>query len=70
MIDKYSQLKIAANVLNKTMKDLAEEADCSLVTLRDVANNRATSARITAFISDKIEQAEEIYRKHLKRKTA
>lgn len=68
MIDKYSQLKIAATVLGKTMKELADEANCSMVTLRDVANDRATSARITQFISDKIAQADDIYREHRKQK--
>ncbi len=49
-LDKYSQLKIAGNVLGFTIKEFAEENDTSIQVIRDVCLGYTTSARLTEAI--------------------
>src|SRR5690625_3872755 len=67
-IDKYSQLKIAANVLGTTIKGFADELDVTVEAVRSVASGKTTSARISKFIDSKISEANQIYDQHRKKK--
>ncbi len=67
-LDKYTRLKIAANVLGKTMKDLADEAGVTHQTIKGVCDGRITSARTGDFIDSKIAEAEKIYSMHQEQK--
>lgn len=66
-MDKYQQLKIAASILNETMKEVCEQADVSLTTIKGVCDGSVTSARLEGFISKKIHQADQAYQEHRKK---
>lgn len=65
-IDKYSQLKIASNILDKSMQDFATEAGVTPQALRGVCNGDITSSRVSKFVDEKIETANEIFNDHLR----
>lgn len=67
-LDKYTQLKIASNVLNQTLSEMAEAWDVTVQTVRGVAMGNITSERILKNIDDKIDEAEEVYNDHKKQK--
>lgn len=64
MLDKYSELKIAGNVLGFTMKQFAEENDTSVQVIRDVAFGYTKSQRLQAAIDKKIAQANQVWEEH------
>lgn len=69
-LDKYTRFKISANVLGRTMKELADEAGVTHQTIKGVCDGKITSSRLTRFIDEKITKAEEIYNEYRKQKTA
>lgn len=66
ILDKYSELKIAGNILGFTMQEFAKENNTSVQVIRDVAMGYTTSARLSKAINERIEEAEKIYRQHCK----
>jgi|GEM_PF-1953435 len=63
-LDKYSQLKIASNVLGFTIKEFANENDTSIQVIRDVCLGYTTSARLTKAIDSKIKEGNEAFDRH------
>lgn len=67
-LDKYSQLKIAGNVLGFTIKEFAEENDTSIQVIRDVCLGHTTSARLTEAVDSKIKEGNEAFDKYREEK--
>lgn len=67
-LDKYSELKIAGNVLGFTIKEFAEENDTSIQVIRDVCLGHTTSARLTKAVDDTIKEANEVFDRHRQQK--
>lgn len=63
-IDKYSHLKIAANILNTTIQAMAEELDVTSQSIKGVCDGNITSARIEKYVNQKIIEADDIYDQH------
>jgi transcriptional regulator with XRE-family HTH domain len=57
-IDKYSQLKIASNVLGFSLGDFAEDQGVSMQAIREVCKDNITSARLSKAVDQKIAEAE------------
>lgn len=57
-MNKYKELKIASAVLEKSIKDFADEAGVSEVALRGVAQGTITSAKLSQFIDQKVSESE------------
>lgn len=69
-LDKYSQLKIASNVLDEPLTQMASSWDVTLQTVKGVCDGSITSARIEKNIKNKIAEAERVYDQHRKEKLA
>lgn len=68
-LDKYSELKIAGNILGFTIKDFADEHDTSIQVIRDVALGHTTSARLTEAIDEKIKESNKAFDEHRRQKS-
>lgn len=62
--DKYQQLKIASNILDETITEMAESWDVTLQTVKGVCNETITSARIKRNVDAKIAEAEKKFDEH------
>lgn len=63
-IDKYQLLKVAGNVLNETVSEMASSWGVSLQHVKGVARGENTSQRISENIDAKIEEGDKILQKH------
>lgn len=63
-LDKYTRLKIAGNVLDETITDMAESWGVHTQTVRGVCDGKITSARVLQLIEEKIAKAEQVYSDH------
>lgn len=68
-IDKYSQLKIAGNVMQMPIGQMANELGVTLQTVKGVCRGTITSARVSAYVENKIDEAEKLYDKHRREKS-
>ena len=63
-LDKYSELKIAGNVLGFTIKEFAEENGTYVQVIRDVCLGHTTSARLSQAIDKRITEANKAFDQH------
>ena len=69
-MEKWHKFKIASTVQQKTIAQLAEEAECSQVALRKVAYGEITSARISEFIDEQIAEGERVFKQEIEKRKA
>ena len=63
-LDKYSRLKIASNILDEPLKDMAASWDVTLQSVKGVCDGHITSERLEKNINAKISEAEALFDEH------